>query len=137
MSKGALFKDENVKDKAPDYTGVLTLDEAEYRLAGWQEESKGGRPYISLVAQTKGDKEAPQHRGAFFKEGEKKQENSPDYTGLLEVEGQEYRLAGWFNTSAKGLKYLGLVASLKEPASESPAESQAPAPAPAADEMDW
>ena len=32
---------------------------------------------------------------------------SPDLQGRINVNGVEYRLAGWYRTSSKGLKYIG------------------------------
>jgi len=51
--------------------------------------------------------------GALFS-SVKKSEKSPDFTGKINVEGKEYRLAGWRKTSQAGKKYLSLKVSTDE-----------------------
>ena len=46
-------------------------------------------------------------KNKYKKEGEDKK---PDYTGTAEVDGKDYRLAGWVNDSQNG-KYLKLAFS--------------------------
>lgn len=47
---GALFKvNEKESDRHPDYTGKAMVGGAEYRLAGWLNESKNGTRYLSLA----------------------------------------------------------------------------------------
>lgn len=53
------------------------------------------------------------NRGALFKAREKKGENSPDYTGKLNVGGKDYDLSAWIKTSKAGEKYMSL--SVREP----------------------
>jgi hypothetical protein len=56
------------------------------------------------------------NRGEFYREEGKKNPNGPDYTGPLDVNGVQYRLAGWIKTSKKtGKKFLSLAI---EPKSE-------------------
>lgn len=52
--------------------------------------------------------------GALFKNQKKNNDNSPDLTGNLMIDGKDYKLAGWNNTSKSGLKYISLRASIKE-----------------------
>jgi len=54
------------------------------------------------------------NRGALFL-NDKKEEGSkhPDYTGTLNVEGKEYRLAGWKRQSKNGKTFLSV--SISEP----------------------
>jgi len=54
------------------------------------------------------------NRGALFV-NENKEEGSkqPDYSGTLNVEGKEYRLAGWKRESKGGKKFLSV--SISEP----------------------
>jgi hypothetical protein len=55
------------------------------------------------------------NRGEFYREENKKSENSPDYTGPLDVSGVPHRLAGWIKTSKKtGKKFLSLAIEPKE-----------------------
>ncbi len=48
--KGGLFlNNKKDKDKAPDYTGMLTqLDGTEVKIAGWVRQTKKGNDYLSL-----------------------------------------------------------------------------------------
>ena len=53
--------------------------------------------------------------GVFFRERDKQgNEKRPDYTGKLNVEGKEYRLAGWIRQGAKG-DFLSLKVSEPQP----------------------
>ncbi len=52
------------------------------------------------------------NRGALFK-ATKKSENHPDYTGPLNVDGQEMYVSAWLKTSAAGQKYMSLSISKK------------------------
>jgi uncharacterized protein (DUF736 family) len=47
-------------------------------------------------------------RGSFFKNTQKKSENSPDYSGTVNVAGVMHHLAGWKETSKNGLEYLSI-----------------------------
>jgi len=54
------------------------------------------------------------NRGAIFKNDYKESDKQPDMTGPLNVEGVEYTIAAWSNTSdAKG-KYLSISISKKD-----------------------
>ncbi len=46
--------------------------------------------------------------GALFQAKKKGSDKAPDYTGECVVNGVAMRIAGWRNTSAKGLPYLSL-----------------------------
>src|SRR2546423_15010778 len=46
--------------------------------------------------------------GALFKEIQKKSDKAPDYSGMLTVDGKEYRLAGWKRESKRGVRFLSL-----------------------------
>ncbi len=52
--------------------------------------------------------------GFLFKNDRKEQERQPDYTGNLNIEGQEYWLSGWIKEGKSG-KFMGLALSPKEP----------------------
>lgn len=51
--------------------------------------------------------------GVLFRNDRKETENHPDYTGTINIEGQEYWLSGWLNDK-KGRKYQKLSAKRKE-----------------------
>lgn len=59
-------------------------------------------------------------RGVLFPVEEKKTEKHPDYTGSFEIDGQEYRLAGWKRESRAGKIYLSLSISVKEREKKAP-----------------
>ena len=52
--------------------------------------------------------------GALFKNDKKETDKHPDYKGSCEIEGTEYWLSAWLNTSGKGVKYLSLKFSPKD-----------------------
>jgi hypothetical protein len=71
------------------------------------------------------------NRGVLFKNEEKLSENSPDYTGSLNVDGKLFRLAGWIKVGREsGKKFLSLLKSeIKEKEGGTP-----PATAPETDD---
>ena len=53
-----------------------------------------------------------ENRGVLFPNRYKEEgDNKPGYTGKLDVNGEEWRLAAWENTSAKGNNYLSVAVS--------------------------
>jgi uncharacterized protein (DUF736 family) len=59
------------------------------------------------------------NRGALFKnEGERKRENGPDYSGNLNVGGQEFFLDAWIKTSQNGRKFMSVSVKLKQQQAE-------------------
>lgn len=44
--------------------------------------------------------------GVLFINGAKKSDKSPDYTGSININGQEIKLSCWNATSPKGVSYL-------------------------------
>lgn len=65
--------------------------------------------------------------GALFKNAYKETETHPDYKGEAEVEGTQYWLNAWLNTSSKGRKYLSLKFKAKEKKNAPAAPVNAPA----------
>ena len=51
------------------------------------------------------------NRGVLFPEQEKKTDKSPDYTGKINIDGKDLRLAGWKQQSANGKVFLSLSVS--------------------------
>ncbi len=54
------------------------------------------------------------NRGAIFRNDQKAKESERDYSGTLNVNGTDYWVSGWLNTSAKGTRYLSLLIKPKE-----------------------
>lgn len=54
------------------------------------------------------------NRGALFKNNRKEQDNHPDYTGSLNVGGEEFWLSAWLKTSKKGEKFMRVSVKPKE-----------------------
>jgi hypothetical protein len=48
------------------------------------------------------------NRGVLFENDRKETENQPDYTGSLDVDGEEFRLAAWIRESQQGQEYMSL-----------------------------
>jgi uncharacterized protein (DUF736 family) len=48
------------------------------------------------------------NRGALFANKDRDNDNQPNATGSLNVDGKEYLLAAWTKTSKKGEKYQSL-----------------------------
>jgi uncharacterized protein (DUF736 family) len=46
--------------------------------------------------------------GVLFRNDRKQTENSPDYSGAINVGGTEYQLSGWIKTSKNGTKFMSL-----------------------------
>jgi len=62
------------------------------------------------------------NRGAMFVNSYKEDgDNRPDFTGQLDVEGVEYKIAGWKRTSEKkGTRFISLSIDKKEEKEEAP-----------------
>ena len=64
--------------------------------------------------------------GALFKNDRKEAETHPDYKGSCEINGVQYWVNSWLNTSDKGVKYLSLKFKAKD---EAPKQERQQAPA--------
>jgi hypothetical protein len=53
------------------------------------------------------------NRGALFRESDKQSDKDRDYSGNINVNGEEFWLSGWVKTSKKGTKYLSPASSLR------------------------
>ena len=54
------------------------------------------------------------NRGALFKNDDKQAEKSPDYRGSINIDGTEFWVSGWVQTSKKGAKYMSLAIKPKD-----------------------
>jgi len=56
------------------------------------------------------------NRGVLFRNYEKENDRQPDYSGKINVDGREMRLAGWIKQSKDGSKsFLSLAVSEFQP----------------------
>lgn len=63
------------------------------------------------------------NRGVLFRNDKGGNEKRPDYTGEINVDGKELRLAAWLRESKKGTKFLSLSVSAKDPRPDVPVEA--------------
>ena len=56
-NKGVLFHNQKESDKHPDMKGKINIEGKEYELAAWRNQSKSGKPYMSLKASLPYNKE--------------------------------------------------------------------------------
>lgn len=54
-----------------------------------------------------------ENTGVLFEQN-KKTDKHPDFEGDVNIEGKEYRLVGWKNTSDKGTNYVSLKVESKQ-----------------------
>lgn len=52
--------------------------------------------------------------GVLFKNAYKTSDRHPDYTGNAKVDDNEYKIAAWTKTSAKGTRFLSVVFTNKD-----------------------
>ena len=60
--------------------------------------------------------EQKDNSGALFKNDKKETDSHPDYKGEAMVDGNDYWVSGWINTSKAGNKYMKLTYTAKEQA---------------------
>lgn len=63
--------------------------------------------------------------GALFKNKRKTTDRHPDYTGNASIEGTEYQISAWLNTSKSGEKYMSLTFQVREDMMSAPTNSPA------------
>jgi len=58
--------------------------------------------------------EQKDNSGALFKNDKKETDSHPDYKGEAMVDGNDYWVSGWINTSKAGTKYMKFSYTAKE-----------------------
>jgi uncharacterized protein (DUF736 family) len=58
--------------------------------------------------------EKKDNSGALFKNDKKESDSHPDYKGSAMIDGSDYWVNGWINTSKAGTKYMKFSYSAKE-----------------------
>lgn len=64
------------------------------------------------------------NRGVLFKNYRKDKSSHPDYTGNINVDGEEKQIAAWIKEDKKGNKYMSL--SVSEPYQKDKQNNKAP-----------
>lgn len=59
--------------------------------------------------------ETKPNTGALFKNDKQGNDKRPDYTGTCLVDGKEYRISAWLNTSKSGVRYMSLNFQIDKP----------------------
>lgn len=62
--------------------------------------------------------------GVLFKNDRKESEKHPDYTGKINVNGEEFWLSAWIKTGQRG-KFMSLSVKPKDPDAAKPAKAAA------------
>lgn len=65
-------------------------------------------------------KEQRNNSGVLFTNRKKETEKHPHYTGNATINGVEYWVSSWVNTSDKGTKYMSLAFTQKDAKPETP-----------------
>ena len=69
------------------------------------------------------------NRGVLFKNDKGDNPARPDYSGNINVNGEEFRLAAWLKDSASGNKFMSLSVSKPDPNYQKAAPAQQTSPA--------
>lgn len=80
--------------------------------------------------------EQKDNSGAMFVNDKKESETHPDRKGSAMIDGKEYWVSGWVNTSAKGTKYMSLKFSAKDEVQQQGMAQAQKAAQPKAEEFD-
>jgi len=80
--------------------------------------------------------EQKDNTGAMFVNDKKESETHPDRKGSPLIDGKEYWVSGWVNTSAKGTKYMSLKFSAKDEVQQQGMAQAQKAAQPKAEEFD-
>ena len=68
------------------------------------------------------------NKGSLFKNDKKETETHADYKGQINVNGQEFWINAWINTSKQGTKFMSLSVSPKDRQVSEPTRRNVPEP---------
>jgi uncharacterized protein (DUF736 family) len=66
--------------------------------------------------------EQKDNSGSLFQNKEKRNENFPDYSGSVRIEGADWWISGWKKQSKDGKTYLSLSVKRKDGTADRPAQ---------------
>lgn len=76
--RGVLFISENKKsDKYPDFNGTITINNKEYKLAGWKKVGKSGKRFLSLAVRSPDDGVYETKKDKYYKMPDVADEDAP------------------------------------------------------------
>ena len=64
--------------------------------------------------------EHKENSGSIFRNDKEGTEARPDYTGTAKIDGVDYRVASWVNTTQEGKEYLSLKFELQKETNNNP-----------------
>ena len=64
--------------------------------------------------------EHKENSGSIFRNDKEVKEARPDYTGTAKIDGVDYRVASWVNTTQEGKEYLSLKFELQKETNNNP-----------------
>lgn len=96
--RGSLFKNEEKKNPAhSDYSGTIKLENGVvFYFSGWKNKK-------DIDVKLKEKEGSGTGEGSLVKVKEKRNPNSPDYTGSVNVGGQKVDLVGWEKPARSGV----------------------------------
>lgn len=59
-------------------------------------------------------------QGVLFKNAQKLNEKSPDYSGSINIGGKDVKFSGWIKTSKTGMEYISLAVNKLPPQKKEP-----------------
>ena len=60
------------------------------------------------------------NRGTLFRDENRRNDRSPEYTGTINIAGKDYKLSAWIKESKAGKKFFSLAVTAPMPKKEEP-----------------